>query len=160
MDFCFNSCKDGEELKWKCSQFLLKAFKFCQGRAQVTGGLESWLLHRNRGVSPRNDYLHVKPSSKLMGSQLWTMSYLRVKIKGLGIRRGRWWEQQSCKEPGNLKSCPEMAALSLQANYYDLCHRYIMWLYIVMGRDSAASSEGHYDALGYLVFVQRVCQFR
>lgn len=67
---------------------------------------------------------------------------------------------KSSKEQGNLKPRPEIAALSLQANPYDLCCQYIMWLYIIMGQDSAASFEGHYNALRYLVFVQDEHQLR
>lgn len=72
-------------------------------------------------------------------------------------KEGMW---KSSKEQANLKSCPEIAALSLQANCYDLCRQYILWLYIVMSQGSAASFEGHYNPLRFLVFVQHERQLR
>jgi len=41
MDFYFNNCKDREKFKWKPVQSKLKALKFCQLRAQVTGRVEA-----------------------------------------------------------------------------------------------------------------------
>jgi len=61
-----------------------------------------------------------------MGYELLKGENKRSGNKEREMVRAKEVVQKSCKEPANLKLCPEMAALTLQSNHYDLCHQYIM----------------------------------
>lgn len=161
MEFFFDSCRDEEELKWKCNPFKVnwKPPKFCQVRVYITGKVEAGCFMGSEMSHPgiiislqktlfKTNGLPSVSENKRSGSK---------ERKIVRVKEGMW---KSSKEQANLRSCPGIAALSLQANHYDLCYRYILWLCIVMGQDSAASFEGHYNALRYLLFVQPEHQLR